>query len=336
MSGRHRRLLPVVDDSSFAAPRIEAATAADRPRFSVMIPTYNCAELLRVCLASVLRQDPGPSLMQIEVIDDCSTRDDPEAVVKDLGGDRVIFTRQSSNVGAVANFNECIRRAQGEFVHILHGDDFVHDGFYAEIDRLVRAVPNVGVYATRVDFVDEVGTRTGTSVPLDTYRAGSTSLAGFASGCPLQFAGTVVRRAAYEEHGGFLSPLIHSADYEMWMRITARAGLAASAEPLAAYRKFAGQHTSTLRRTAENLADVERVVAVVLARGDALDPAALLRVLRTVARVQAARFRRAGDIEAEQANLQYWRVRATWPERLRHLAGRLRRTILHADGDRRT
>ncbi len=48
-----------------------------RPLLSVMIPTYNCAGYLRETLASVLSQDPGPEIMQIEVIDDRSTQDDP-------------------------------------------------------------------------------------------------------------------------------------------------------------------------------------------------------------------------------------------------------------------
>lgn len=48
-----------------------------------MIPTYNCARYLRETLASVLAQDPGRDNMHIEVIDDRSTKDDPEAVCRD-------------------------------------------------------------------------------------------------------------------------------------------------------------------------------------------------------------------------------------------------------------
>lgn len=55
-----------------------------RPLWSVMIPTYNCAHYLREALHSVLCQDPGKDMMQIEVIDDHSTKDDPEAVVKEM------------------------------------------------------------------------------------------------------------------------------------------------------------------------------------------------------------------------------------------------------------
>ena len=56
-----------------------------------MIPTFHCARFLHQTLESVLSQDPGPELMQIEVIDDCSTQDDPEPVVRAVAGSECIF-----------------------------------------------------------------------------------------------------------------------------------------------------------------------------------------------------------------------------------------------------
>jgi glycosyltransferase involved in cell wall biosynthesis len=99
-----------------------------RPFWSVMIPTYNCAQYLRETLASVLAQDPGPEDMEIEVVDDQSTRDDPEAVVRELARGRVRFFRQPQNRGAIRTFNTCIARSRGRWLHILHGDDTVRPG----------------------------------------------------------------------------------------------------------------------------------------------------------------------------------------------------------------
>ncbi|MDQ5819913.1 MAG: hypothetical protein M3540_00535 [Actinomycetota bacterium] len=47
-------------------PRIEPVPAGDpRPTWSVMIPTYQCAEYLATTLESVLAQDPGAERMKI-------------------------------------------------------------------------------------------------------------------------------------------------------------------------------------------------------------------------------------------------------------------------------
>ena len=62
------------------------------------------------------RADPGPDCMQIEVIDDASTTDNPQAVVADIAPGRVGFFRQTSNVGHIRNFETCLIRARGHLV----------------------------------------------------------------------------------------------------------------------------------------------------------------------------------------------------------------------------
>ena len=124
-----------------------------------MIPAYNCARYLRQSLESVLVQDLGPSHMQIEVVDDRSTEDDPEEVVREIGGGRVGFHRNPQNLGASANFNRCIELAVGQLIHILHGDDFVAPNFYAVIGKMAEQNPDCSFFATRTLKVDERGSR---------------------------------------------------------------------------------------------------------------------------------------------------------------------------------
>jgi glycosyltransferase involved in cell wall biosynthesis len=84
-----------------------------------MIPPYNSARYLRESLASVLDQDLGLDVMQIEVVDDHSTQDDPAVIVEELGRGRVGFYRQRENVGQVRNYETCLNRSRGKLIHML-------------------------------------------------------------------------------------------------------------------------------------------------------------------------------------------------------------------------
>ena len=101
-----------------------------RPLWTVVIPTYNCANYLKETLASVLEQDPGEAIMEIIVVDDHSTKDDPEAIVKEFGNGRVQFYRQPKNIGKSSNYAFGINLSKGHYIHLLHGDDTIELGFY--------------------------------------------------------------------------------------------------------------------------------------------------------------------------------------------------------------
>ena len=62
-------------------PEIAAYTGPDRPRFSVMLPTYEPGDKLRMTLLSVLEQVPTQESMQIAVVDDGSRRSDVRQLV---------------------------------------------------------------------------------------------------------------------------------------------------------------------------------------------------------------------------------------------------------------
>ncbi len=226
-----------------------------RPLWSVMIPNYNSANYLERTLKSVLEQAPGNELMQIEVVDDCSTKDDPEAVVRALGGGRVSFYRQPQNVGSIGNFNTCIERSVGQIVHILHSDDMVLPGFYKVLQEAF-AQPTIGSAFCRHTFIDEDDRQLSLS-PIEMTTAGVLThwIERIAVSSVIQTPAVVVRRKVYEELGGFHPALFHAADWEMCKRIAAHYPVWYEPQLLACYRTHSSSHTSSLIRSGANIAN---------------------------------------------------------------------------------
>jgi hypothetical protein len=295
-------------DSKFQIPRInQISDTTQRPLWSVMIPTFNCAGYLRQTLQSVLAQDAGPDQMQIEVVDDCSTKDDPQAVVQELGHGRVSFYRLPQNEGAVQNFNTCIERSLGHYVHILHGDDWVAPGYYQTIAELARCHPNLGLYATRSFFVNEDSVITAVSPRLPTLEQPSKSATPFYYDCPLEFPGVTVRRTAYEALGGFRPALLHTADRETWARVVAGQGGIVSSEVMGFYRVSASSHTSRMVGTAENVRDMCRVHTIF---ADCYPDFSATRAKSLAAELawnQYRQFDLSGDKVAASENWRMWR-----------------------------
>ena len=208
-----------------------------RPLWSVMIPTYNCSLFLPQTINSVLKQSPELRSIQIEVVDDYSTKDNLEDVVKKFGNGQISFYRQLQNVGKAKNFETCLKRSRGELIHILHGDDYVINGFYQKIQQIFEDFPEVGMVFCRSIIMDESGHWQEISA-LELKEPGLLNnwLEKMVVSNRIKTPSVVVRRSVYEELGGFDERLLFSEDWEMWVRIAANFAVAYEPEPLAVYR----------------------------------------------------------------------------------------------------
>ena len=275
-----------------------------------MIPTYHCAEYLAQTLCSVLRQAPEPDAMQIEVVDDCSERDDPERVVRDVGGGRVSFFRQPQNVGHVRNFNTCLQRSRGTLVHLLHGDDAVRDGFYSTLGDAFARESAIGAAFCRFIAMDGAG-HWQTIGPLVAPVAGVLPnwLEQIARGQRLQPPSIVVRRDVYERLGGFDDRIqSYREDWEMWTRIAAHYPVWYEPEPLALYRLRAASLSRGAVSTGQNIRDLACAISINRAllppnEADAISRFATVDTALTALR-RSHRMLRAGETRAPLVQLR--------------------------------
>jgi glycosyltransferase involved in cell wall biosynthesis len=279
----------------------------DRPRWSVMIPTFNSTKFLRKTLESVLSQDPGPERMQIEVVDDASG-DDPAALVDSIGGGRISFFRQPSNLGQIGNLNACIARARGEIVHLLHGDDFVLPGFYESLGKGFARDVDIGAAFCRWTIVDPED-RELTVSDIEQERAGrlDNALERLASEQRIVTPSIAVRRSAWEQLGGFDSRLRCAEDWEMWVRIAARYPIWYEPRKLAAYRRHDASTTTRSSRNAKELRYTKTAIKLFAPLLPADRRAEIVRGARrtyaTTALANAAGFSERKDWSATCSNL---------------------------------
>lgn len=321
------------DDAAFRGPVPPLPSDATRPLWSVMIPTYNCAHYLEETLQSVLQQDPGPEAMQIMVVDDHSTKDDSERVVRTLAGPRVEFIRQPRNLGVVGNLNDCLQRTRGQLVHLLHGDDLVRPGFYQQMSQVFTDNPQIGAAFCRHIYIDSAGTwqsLTPPNPPISGVLADAPRFLG--SEQRIMTPSIVARRTTYEALGGFDRRLHVAEDWEMWMRIACNFPVYYLRDPLACYRIHQQSNTGRNISNGQNLDD-SRLAIEMFTRY--MDPRKAAEVRRAAGRVYsnsamktAYRLCSQGDYEGMKAQMTVaWKLHKR-PVTLAHMARLTSRSLL--------
>ncbi|MFN5794283.1 MAG: glycosyltransferase family 2 protein [Bacteroidota bacterium] len=107
------------------------------PFFTVIIPTYNRADLIEVAINSVLQQSFTD--FEIIVIDDAS-QDDTEKVVGKFSDIRIRYIKNELNIERSRTRNKAINLAKGNYITFLDSDDYYLENhlqnFYDEISSV--------------------------------------------------------------------------------------------------------------------------------------------------------------------------------------------------------
>ena len=129
-----------------ALPEEDAEGREDAVDLSVVVVSYNTAELLRGCLASVFAETSGISF-EVVVVDNASTDGSAAMVAEQFPG--VDLVALPENLGFARACNIGAARARGRDLLLLNPDTVVLDGALHRLAAFARAHPDAGICGGR-------------------------------------------------------------------------------------------------------------------------------------------------------------------------------------------
>lgn len=239
-----------------------------RSVISVIIPTYEPDALLAQTISSVLaearRSTRANFTINVTVVDDASPSADVAAIVAEADPDgRVELVRNECQLGLAGNWNRAIGLTTGDFIHLLHQDDYVLPTFYQRLQAGFQRRPDVGMAFCRTRIVDQSNRTLKTSSRPRWFRGVlSNWLWQIGERQRVQTPAVIVARSTYEKVGGYREDLCHTLDWEMWVRIAAHFPVWYDPSALAVYRRHALNESSRLLQNGAVWPDLARAIAI--------------------------------------------------------------------------
>jgi glycosyltransferase involved in cell wall biosynthesis len=163
---------------------------------------------------------------RIIVIDDGSADGTQDVVTRIKEQTDIELRINQNNLGLVKNWNECIRNCDGDYLLILHSDDWLHPTAISQLDALVTKSTELGLISLGARFF-ESPIETSCKKWCDANAQGEFSVVTLpadriAKSLSLICSSVVVARRAYDAVGMFSEQFPFSPDEEMWVRIATR------------------------------------------------------------------------------------------------------------------
>ncbi|MFY9233687.1 MAG: glycosyltransferase [Fimbriimonadaceae bacterium] len=213
---------------------------------SILLTCYNHLAYLPACVQGIKGQTYTD--YEIIAIDDGSTDGTREWLDKNLSEARVIFN--ATNKGTYATLNVGLREAKGEYVAILNDDDLWAPEKLAKQIALFASHPSLGLVHTDGHFIDGEGNRMeGSPLGFEFPRTETGDvLLSLLYQNKIIASGALVRKACFDELGGFNESYFGSGDWEMWLRIAEKYEIGYVDEPLTFYRVHGENASHKLER----------------------------------------------------------------------------------------
>ena len=125
-------------------------------KYSFVLPAFK-AKYFRDAINSILRQKYQD--FELIIVNDASP-EDLDTIVESYSDDRIKYYKNPENIGGrdlVKHWNYCISLCNSEYVILASDDDIYDPDYLLEMDRLVQKYPQVNVFKSRVQYINELG-----------------------------------------------------------------------------------------------------------------------------------------------------------------------------------
>ena len=210
----------------------------DKPRVSIITPTYNREGFIGEAVESVLSQTFAD--FELLIVDDGSTDSTEERLTPYREDPRVKYFQQENQGQSIAR-NLALQHAQGEFICFLDSDNaWVPDKLEKQLAVFERT-PEVEVVYGDIITIDESGN--------ELSRDNMARHSGFVAFQMLKdnfvsMNTAMARRRCFDELGGMGGKRRVADDYDLWLRFSARYRFRYIPEYFAYYRVMGDQISS--------------------------------------------------------------------------------------------
>jgi len=119
------------------------------PTTTILITAYNVEKYIGRAIRSALNQSADKDSYEIVVINDCST--DRTRFALEVFEDEIRLFNNEKRIGLPASLNRGVRKARGQFIVRIDGDDYVHNEFIKILELHLGL--NEGMHAIACDYL---------------------------------------------------------------------------------------------------------------------------------------------------------------------------------------
>ncbi|MBD2771541.1 glycosyltransferase family 2 protein [Iningainema tapete] len=213
------------------------------PNVSVIIPTYQRANLVSQAIESVLAQTYTD--YEIIVVNDGST--DNTIEVLEYFGEKITVIHQE-NQGSAAARNTGIKVAQGQYIALLDHDDIWLPTKLEKQVSYLDSHPKIGLVYSDTLYFNEKGLLPGSHAKFFPVPPVLQSWTLFVRNTIPTCSVVMMRRKCLDDVGLFDETLPPCDDYDLWLRLVEKWPIHFLNEPLVHYRRYEGQQSNSEER----------------------------------------------------------------------------------------